>query len=553
MKPSAITNLRGKLAREEPVLGLWVTLESTAITEMAVALGLDWVVIDAEHGQLDWKEIADHIRATVRSETVALVRLAELDRGLVKRSLDLGADGIVIPWIETAEQLSRAVSFARYPPEGERGIGAERATGWGQCLREHTGEANEHVLVVPILESIAAVSEVPKMCRVDGVELFWFGPADFSSTAGFRGEWEGPGVAEQILAMKDRIRDSGRHCGVIATSDDNLRERLGQGFRAIGVGTDTAMFARALKSTLASVDRDQPIRASLAPETRKPGTVASPLPRPPETMRPDRPEHLCAVGRGEVIEIAPGVRFECLVGRHNGARHLTTGIVTFAPGAVLPSHTHPFSESVTLLEGALSAEVEGRRYRLARLDNIVIPPGRAHLVTNPSSSAPTTVHVAMASGTPTRSLVAESFAMTIMPDDSCGLERAERVTRFATAKRGSAGPNTVFIDGFNSDLMPGIEMSGGYGLFQPGGRLPAHVHDFDESICIVSGTATCVVEGRRYSMIDRATALQPRGRVHYFVNESERPMEMLWVYAGPVPERIIVAEACATPEGDPWR
>jgi quercetin dioxygenase-like cupin family protein len=270
-------------------------------------------------------------------------------------------------------------------------------------------------------------------------------------------------------------------------------------------------------------------------------------------MRPDRPEHLCAVGRGEVIEIAPGVRFECLVGRHNGARHLTTGIVTFGPGAVLPSHTHPFSESVTLLEGALSAEVEGRRYRLARLDNIVIPPGRAHLVTNPSPSAPATVHVAMASGTPTRSLVAESFAMSIMPDDSCGLERAERVTRFATANRGSAGPNTVFIDGFNSDLMPGIEMSGGYGLFQPGGRLPAHVHDFDESICIVSGTATCVVEGRRYSMSDRATALQPRGRVHYFVNESERPMEMLWVYAGPVPERIIVAEACATPEGDPWR
>jgi len=553
MKPSAIKALRAKLSRDEPVVGLWVTLESTAITEMAVALALDWVVIDAEHGQLDWKEIADHLRATVRSETVALVRVAKLDDGLVKRALDLGADGVVIPWIESAEQLARAVAFCRYPPEGVRGIGAERATGWGQCLREHATEANDHVLVVPIIESVAAVAAVPAMCRVDGVELFWFGPADFSATAGFRGEWEGPSVAAQILALKEIIRASGRHCGVIATGDANLQERLAQGFRAVGVGTDAGLFVRALKGTLASLGRDLPIRASLTPDPPRPGTAAHPLPRPPEAMRPDRPERLCELGRGEMIEIAPGVCFEGLVGRHNGARNLTTGIVTFAPGAVLPYHTHGFSESVTLLDGALTAEVEGRSYELARLDNVVIPPGRAHLVGNPSPTEPATVHVAMASDTPTRLLVAERFTKTEMPADSGGIERAERVTRFATARRGSPGPNTTFIDCFNSDLMPGIEISGGYGLFEPGGRLPAHVHDFDESICIISGTATCVVEGRRYSMSGRATALEPRGRVHYFVNESDRPMEMLWVYAGPVPERIIVAEACATPEGNPWR
>ena len=101
--------------------------------------------------------------------------------------------------------------------------------------------------------------------------------------------------------------------------------------------------------------------------------------------------------------------------------------------------------------------------------------------------------------------------------------------------------------------MPGIEVSGGYGLFQPGGRLPAHIHDFDESICIIEGEATCVVEGRRYTMNGGATALQPRGRVHYFINRSDRPMAMIWVYAGPRPERIIVDERCATVEGNPWR
>src|SRR6202451_2253445 len=105
MNARAIRRLRQKLAASQPVFGLWVTLESPSVTEMAVALGMDWVVIDAEHGHLDWKEIAEHIRATVRSETVALVRLAELNCGAIKRVLDIGADGVVIPWMESAGQL----------------------------------------------------------------------------------------------------------------------------------------------------------------------------------------------------------------------------------------------------------------------------------------------------------------------------------------------------------------------------------------------------------------------------------------------------------------
>ncbi|HTN02164.1 MAG TPA: aldolase/citrate lyase family protein, partial [Planctomycetaceae bacterium] len=136
MKTSALRALRRKLAANSPVYGLWVTLESPSVTEIAVALGLDWVVIDAEHGHLDWKEIVEHLRATVRSDTVALVRVASLDAGLIKRALDIGADGVVIPWVESAEQFRQAVSFARYSPEGVRGIGAERATCWGQCFVE---------------------------------------------------------------------------------------------------------------------------------------------------------------------------------------------------------------------------------------------------------------------------------------------------------------------------------------------------------------------------------------------------------------------------------
>jgi 2-keto-3-deoxy-L-rhamnonate aldolase RhmA len=257
MKTAAIRQLRQKLAAEDTTYGLWVTLESASITEMAVAAGLDFVVIDAEHGHLDWQDIVQHLRATVRSNTVALVRVAELNGGLIKRALDCGADGVVVPWVETAEQLRQAISWARYPLEGQRGIGAERATLWGQALVEHTAEANEHVLVVPIIETVRTLRQVPLMAEVDGAELFWFGPADYSSTAGHRGQWEGPGVAEQIVQMKETIRKAKKHCGVLATSHDDLLKRREQGFRLIGLGSDAGLLIRSLRGALGVVGRDQ--------------------------------------------------------------------------------------------------------------------------------------------------------------------------------------------------------------------------------------------------------------------------------------------------------
>ncbi len=265
MKSEAIQKLRGKLAAGEPVYGMWITLEAPSLTEMAVALGLDWVVISAEHGHLDWKEILEHLRATVRSHTVALVEIAERSTVLTKRALDLGADGVVIPWVESAQQLEEAIRDCRYPPEGRRGIGGERATVWGQCFAQHTAEANAHVLVIPKIESVATIAQVPAMCAVDGAEIFLFGPADFSATAGHLGQWEGPGVADQILAAKDVLRAHGKHCGLIATSHENLRLRREQGFRFIALGTDVGLQMRAIREALAVVGRDRQPSPSLDP------------------------------------------------------------------------------------------------------------------------------------------------------------------------------------------------------------------------------------------------------------------------------------------------
>jgi quercetin dioxygenase-like cupin family protein len=330
-----------------------------------------------------------------------------------------------------------------------------------------------------------------------------------------------------------------------------LLERRLQGFRILALGTDTGLLLRGLHSSLATVDRDRAIRASLVPQG--PGPAIAPLERPPEVMRPDRREVMTAVGQGPTAELGPGVRFECLVGTFNAARNLTTGIVTLDPSSKLVYHTHTCSESVTVLSGSLAMDVEGRRYLLGPLDNITIPCGLPHQAENVSPTQAAVLHVALATDSPDRELVEDSFPRRAMPQDCGGTPGAEHVTRPKTAKHFEAGPAAALVDFFNRDLMPDIEMSGGYGLFEPGGRLPAHVHDFDESICIVEGRATCIVEGRRYALSECAPATVPRGRVHYFINETTQPMAMVWVYAGPQPERIVVAERCCTVEGNPWK
>jgi len=548
MKTAALKKFRSRLQQQQSVVGLWVTLESASLTEMAVALGVDWVVVDAEHGHLDWKEINEHIRAALRSDTVVLVRLAERSTALTKRALDIGADGVVIPWIETAEQLAEAVQDCRYPPAGRRGIGGERATAWGQCMAEHTTEANEQVLVVPILESIRAVPHIQQLAAVDGVDVFFFGPADFSASAGFRGQWEGLGIAQQILQLKDVLLQAGRHCGLLATSTENLLQRQAQGFRMLGLGTDSGLLLRSLHQTLATVGRDCLPAASLDARDSRP--LQAVLTARPAEMLPDRAAVIADPTAGFDLELQAGVSVRPLVGAHNSARRLTTSLVTLQPGASLDYHTHPFSESITVLSGQLEMLVEGRVYKLGPLDNITIPRWLPHAAHNPDSSTPARLHTAMASDTPARTLVAQSFTEVEMPADCTGLPGAERVTKIRTAVRvQGVGPNAAFVDHFNADLLPGLEMSGGYAWFLPGGRLPAHLHDFDESICIIEGQATCIVEGQSHQLQKCQTAMVPRGRVHYFRNDSGMPMAMLWVYAGPRPERILVEERLAVTAG----
>jgi 2-keto-3-deoxy-L-rhamnonate aldolase RhmA/quercetin dioxygenase-like cupin family protein len=555
MNVQAIQRLRARLAHGTSVYGMWVTLEAPSITEIGVALGLDWIVIDAEHGHLDWKEIVEHLRAAARSNTVMLVRLAEENVGLIKRALDVGADGIIIPKVESVAQLERIIHMAHFPPRGMRGIGAERATCWGQAFPQHVREAAAETLIVPLIESVEGMKNLSALLQVKGAEIFWFGPADLSATAGFPGQWEGPGVAESLVQAIRQVANAGKHPGILVRNEADLQSRRNQGVRLLGLGQDAGLMIASLRRLLGSIGKEPFLDTSLVPIEIKELVERSkkqPLQVLPALFHPDRGEVINQPGKGPQIELEKGILLDCLVGAHNQARRLTTGIVSLEKGALLPYHAHSVGESITVLEGEVLFAVEGRTYRLGRLDNITVPAGLAHRVLNPSG-ATARAHVALASDSPDRIPIDEPFPESKMPDDSTGIRGKEHVVRFESARRYEAGPHTEFIDHLNSDLIPGIEMSGGYGLFYPGGRLPAHLHDFDESICIIEGRATCNVEGRKYSMSNRETALQPRGRVHYFVNESDDRMAMLWVYAGPQPERILIDEKWTQPGSSTWQ
>ncbi|MFT3950360.1 MAG: aldolase/citrate lyase family protein [Agriterribacter sp.] len=250
MKTAALELMRKKLAAQQAVYGIWITLESPSITEIAVHCGLDWIVIDAEHGHLDWHNITEHIRAAVRSNTVVLVRISHIDEGIIKRVLDIGADGIVVPHVETVDDWNKALAYARYPPNGIRGIGAERATKWGSAFAQHVADADKHLMMIPIIESVKGGKNIDEIIGADNTEIIFFGPADYSASAGHAGEWEGKGIAETINDLKDKIIAAGKNCGVMIRSKEDRDHRYQQGFRMLAIGTDAGLILKTIHSFL---------------------------------------------------------------------------------------------------------------------------------------------------------------------------------------------------------------------------------------------------------------------------------------------------------------
>lgn len=253
MKIAAIGKLRRKVKAREPLYGLWCTLEAPSISEIATTLGLDWICVDMEHGHLDWREVIEHVRAVRGSETAVFVRVPELQQSAVKRALDIGAHGVLLPLIRTRAELELGMRFGRYPIKGLRGVGGERAVKWGLAFREYLAAADRQTLIIPLIETREAIENIDDLLAVPGLEMIFFGPADLSASYGHLGEWEGPGVAEKILKVRARAAKRGIGSGIMSLDPADASKRRDQGFNLIGLGSDTGMMIRSINSALTAL------------------------------------------------------------------------------------------------------------------------------------------------------------------------------------------------------------------------------------------------------------------------------------------------------------
>lgn len=260
---------------------------------------------------------------------------------------------------------------------------------------------------------------------------------------------------------------------------------------------------------------------------------------PESNLIASRTETLIKGDHPDLASLAPGVQARPFASAALGARNFSTGLVIIEPGAKLTYHKHTFSEAITVLEGELNFDVEGRRYQLYALDCIHVPAGTVHAALNPSRRETCIAHYAFATENATRELVDKSFSHVIRGLDDPRPGEPEHLARYFKTDKYPLAQGTRFRDLF-ARRFGSAGICGGYGEFSPGTGLPCHIHEYDESITIVRGEAVCEVAGRRYKVSNRDTVLIPQGLCHRFFNDSSDTMAMVWVYAGDEPERTIL-------------
>lgn len=243
--------LRAKLAGgSAPTYGAWVTLEDPTVTEALVELGIDWICVDMEHGSLSYKDVVAHARAARGSGVAVLTRIPATTVDSVKRALDLGVDGILLPLIRSAQELEEGFSYARYPDRGVRGVGGERAVHWGLRLHDYLDIANCETMVIPLIETRGASEDFENIVKVGGLEAIFFGPADLSASFGHLGTWEGPGVADDILRITNLAKANNVAAGVIGWDEADMARRADQGFRMIGLGSDVGFMTKQVRGLM---------------------------------------------------------------------------------------------------------------------------------------------------------------------------------------------------------------------------------------------------------------------------------------------------------------
>jgi 2-dehydro-3-deoxyglucarate aldolase len=242
-------SFRTRLKRKEILLGSLLTLPSPEVAEILAMTGLDWLFIDLEHSTMGAGE-AQAILQAVGGRVDCLLRLPLNDEIWIKKALDTGAAGIILPQVNTAEEARRAVSLSRYPPQGSRSVGLARAHGYGMKFQEYLERANEEVVVVIQAEHILAVQNIDALVGVEGVDAVLVGPYDLSASMGLVGQVDHPEVRAAIERVRRACQEKGMPLGIFATTTQRASHFLSQGFNLLAVGSDALFLSQAASSTV---------------------------------------------------------------------------------------------------------------------------------------------------------------------------------------------------------------------------------------------------------------------------------------------------------------
>ena len=233
--------LKQRLHDGENVLGCWTMLGSPQVVEILSLAGYDFLVIDQEHGLGDPTSLAAQLHAMSATPAVGVVRVPWNDHVYLKRVLDVGAEAVLIPSIETAEEARAAVAACRYPPHGRRGTASSsvRASNYGMAP-DYVASCADNLLIACQIESAKAVENIEEILAVDGIDLMFIGPFDLSATVGQMGNLKHPEVARLIGHAEVRIRAAGRPMGTVPHPGCTWKDMFARGYQFVNAGSDVA-------------------------------------------------------------------------------------------------------------------------------------------------------------------------------------------------------------------------------------------------------------------------------------------------------------------------
>jgi len=229
-----------RVKNNQVTFGAWVYLKDPAVTEMIADAGFDWVIIDLEHGNLN-EDLAQALMVPLKgTKCVPIVRIVSLDSDLIKKVLDTGALGIMVPQVQSADDAKSVVRAVRYSPQGARGMGYGRANGWGQRAKSYYQDANDSTLVVLTVESKQGVDNIDEIVAVPGVDVIFPGTYDLSGSLGVPGQFGHPLVVDAKKKMMQACSRRNMNMGDDGDTQEAIRAKLSQGahFLALTVDTD---------------------------------------------------------------------------------------------------------------------------------------------------------------------------------------------------------------------------------------------------------------------------------------------------------------------------